>query len=168
MIAAPQPSLQSSALPPTQEAAILYAAGHDAAAAAVLDAATSDGKNPEPRACAMRRELEGTSEPPAPVIAPGTFQLEGVLAAGHEGVRALAGHAQSRRAFAIDMGRVQRIEYVFAGALTAMLRGFHAAGRRVILVNCRELEMALLEAMGAGRYVSFLRRAAPGLERAAA
>jgi hypothetical protein len=158
MLSIAQPALQSPPVPPIQEAAVLFSAGHAAAAAAVLSAAASDTHR-DPRAAAMLLELDPEWQAPPPLSAPGTFALEGVLAAGHEGVRALAAHAQARRAFAIDMGRIERIEYVFAGALTAMLRGFHAAGRRVILVNCRELEVALLEAMGAGRYVSFLRRA---------
>lgn len=162
-------NLDADPLPPIQEAAVLFAAGHSAAARSLIESqlATPGGRG-DARAHAMLAELDDAYVPAAPIEVPGTFALEGIVAAEHRGIPALAVHARARRAFAIDLGRVERIDFSFAGDFAAMLHGFHAAGRRVILVNCRELELALLEAMGAGRYVSFLRRATAGLARAAA
>lgn len=166
---AEHPSLLAVEPPPTHEAAILHAAGFKLHAVALLqEVIASPVGRGDPRARAMLHELESPGQPPSPLQAPGTFVLKGTVGPTHPGLKALEAHARSRRAFAIDMGAVERIEYAYAGEFTAMLRGFHAAGRRVIVVNCRELEINLLEAMGAGRYVSFLRRAAHATELAAA
>jgi ABC-type transporter Mla MlaB component len=84
-------------------------------------------------------------------------RLEGVLASMRD-VRPLVEAAKSRRTIGVDFSRVERIDFGFAPALCALLRGWGMQGRRVILANIAELHAELLQCVGLGAHVALLRR----------
>lgn len=176
------PQCYSERFETTGEAALLHAAGFTRGALAMLcrecdrhgaaagpkawtmlfEACHLLGERAEfDRLCAAYHERFGASAPPwgyAPAIAvPGMARLEGVLASMRD-VRPLVEAAKSRRTIAVDFSRVERIDFGFAPALCALLRGWGMQGRRVILANIAELHAELLQCVGLGAHVALLRR----------
>ena len=175
-----------------EEAAVLFAAGHGAAAIARLQAAVEAGDADRRtwlvlldlcHAMQRREDFDrllaafeqrfgsdshaGWGYPPA-IEAPGAHSLAGVMGVTTD-LGALARHVRPRTAAAFDMGQVERIELDFAPALHALLRTWHAAGKRVILANISELHASLLEVFGSHRYAVLMRaHRAPQPERLAA
>ena len=179
---------------PAQEAAVLHSAGFTHAAIEalrlhveggaaerrewhmLLELYHCDGRRQafDALLAEYRREFPGARHPhwgyPAAIEAPGTIPLNGLVSKQAE-LEQLAAFVRSRRAAAVDMGEVERIEYDLLASLAKLLREFHAAGRRVILANIAEIHATLLEACGADRYVVLMRRTAieqPMEERLAA
>jgi hypothetical protein len=168
------------------EAAVLFSANFVDAALALLRAETDRSLDPASiRAWLMllelyhlvdrRSEFEAlaaryhrafnVSTPPAwgygaPVSAPNMISLAGVIASNGDLAR-LVDHARTCRTVAIDMSEVRRIDFAFALSFSELLRAFHLEGRRVILANISEINVALLETLGADRHVVLLRRKMP-------
>lgn len=175
-----------------EEAAVLFAAGHGAAAMAQLQAVVEAGEADRRtwlvlldlcHAMQRREDFDrllaafesrfgkdshaGWGYPPA-IEASGAHSLGGVMTSTTD-LGALSRHVAPRSAAAFDMGQVERIELDFAPALHALLRTWHAAGKRVILANISELNASLLEVFGADRYAVLMRaHRAPHLQRLAA
>lgn len=167
-----------------QEAAVLHSAGFTAAAIEVLHARIEGGEA-DRREWVMLLELchvegrrdefdawlatyrsrfPGARHPewgyPAPIEAPGTFPLKGLVGAKEANLDEITAFVRSRRAAAIDMGEVHRIDFDFVARLSTLMREFHMAGRRVILANIAEIHATLLEAFGIDSCVALMRRTA--------
>ncbi len=181
--------IQADTLLPAQEAAVLFSAGFIDAAIELLRAHTGEGAGKHERkawlllldalqAAGRRGAFEATlaeyrtffggeAHPgwgyPPPIDAPGTLAVGGVLSSSCARLPGLVAHVSARKAAAIDMGCVERIDFHFLSTLATLLRDFHAAGRRVILANVSELNATLLETLGAQRHAALIRRTAlPG------
>lgn len=177
----PEPAqLFTEELPPTHEAAVLFAAGFaDAALELVraevarsgdkraflmlLDLCHVTGRREEFDALfdEVRQRFGDEAHPgwgyPTPVETPGSYAMAGHLSAKQTDLQRLAAHVGPRKAAAVDLGEVERIDFEFAGSFVALMRSCHAAGKRVILANVNELNAALLEAFGANRYTLLIR-----------
>jgi len=182
-------SLQhAEALPILHEAAVLYAAKFPEAAERALRARLQDeGKDREASEMLLeilhladkRAEFEVAAarhadvfacEPPEwgfadPVRASGTFELAGTIDAPAH-LEGLVPLARSRPAIAIDMSRVERIDFAFVPAFRDALRLFRHQGQRVILANIAEVHAALLQSFGPMENVVLLRRARTATMRA--
>ena len=167
------PNLSSEQPAAPVEAAILFSAGYDAGALAVLEAevARCDGadvakawqmlleihhirgdRSAFESAADRYAEAQDCSAPTwsmqeRHVSVPGMLRLEGTIGS-KEDVAALVEHARMRKMIGIDMGRVERIRFEFAPEFCALLRMFTFQGRRIILGNVRETHAQLLEAVG--------------------
>jgi anti-anti-sigma regulatory factor len=165
------------------EAAVLVAANHAGVAELLLRGAV-DARSEQPpetpwlmlfeilRSAGRRAEFDallhryhaafGVPGPawglPQPIVAPNSFPLAGVLGASREDLDGLARFAYGRKSVVVDMSEVERIDYAFVHALQALLAGFGASGKRVILANVAEAIAVLLETVGADRHVVVMRR----------
>jgi len=84
---------------------------------------------------------------PPRVAAPGAFVLEGSISSGEQ-LEDLVRHGATRTTCAVDMSRVDRIDFAFTPRLAEALRAMHQQGKRVILANIAELHAGLLESFG--------------------
>ena len=180
--------LHAEALPVLREAAVLYAAKFpEAAESALRSRLQAEGKDREASEMLLeilhltdnRDEFEEAAarhaavfacEPPEwgfpePVRASGTFELAGTLDSPAH-LEGLVPHARSRAAIAIDMSRVERIDFAFVPAFRDALRLFRHQGQRVILANIAEVHAALLQSFGPMENVVLLRRARTAALRA--
>lgn len=170
--------------PVAQEAAILHAAGFEAAAMALLEAETAGSPGAmAPRPWLMLFELHqaagardaferllaryarafpGATPPPwkrpAPIVSAGTLALAGTLDRASGCMDRIVAHAAGRRSLALDLACVERIAFDFVGDLAALLRTLHLQGKRVIVANAAELHAALLESVGAEQCAVIMRR----------
>jgi len=94
---------------------------------------------------------------PVAVMAPGMARLEGVLA-GMADLHGLIESTKARKTVAIDLGRLERIDFTFAPVLCALFRTWGFQSRRIILANIAELHAELLQRLGIGPHVALLRR----------
>ena len=176
--------LQAGSLPIAQEAAVLFSARFAAAAERLLCAHISTSGHLDHAAWvtlleilyrvekradfeALARRYAATFGLPAappwgypePVAAPGAFLLEGSLSS-REQLEGLMRHGRTRTTCAVDMSRVDRIDFAFTPQLAETLRAMHHQGKRVILANIAELHAGLLESFGTEHAV-LLRRWKP-------
>lgn len=177
--------LHTEELMRVREAAVLFAARFDVAARQLLEEEiASSGARAGDTAVTMLFEIlhllglraefdalaarcrtgpDGATPPawgfPAQVAAPGTFELEGTIASPGA-LAGLVAHAHRRNTVAVDMGRVERIDFGFGAAFGQTLQVFHHQGKRVILANIAEVHAAMLESLGADHHVVLLRRRA--------
>jgi anti-anti-sigma regulatory factor len=87
------------------------------------------------------------------------FPLKGVLSvAAANQIAELNTYAASRPEVAIDMGKVSRIDFLYTGQFSDIVKTLQLAGKRVILANLNELNAALLEALGVNRHAILVRR----------
>jgi hypothetical protein len=169
-----------------RQAAILFAAGFTEAARALLAEQVSGApRDADRRAFLMLLELDQVAqqrarydevaqryadvfdEPApalwdeaAPIQAMGALALEGVLSGTGESLARLAAYAESRSTVALDAGRLQKIEFECLAALTRLLSGLAAGGKRIIFGNVSELQATLLETAGTARHAMVVRRKA--------
>ena len=178
------PQLFSEEPRPCAQAAILYAAGFDEAAAELLRteiAAANSAGDPAAwrmllelcRLCDRRDEFDrvvgayrkafGGDAPVAwhdatPIAVAGVVSLDGILASMPDVARVVE-HARSRRMIALDFSEVRRITFSFAPELGSLFRVYGMQGKRMLLANVTELHAQLLETVGKGAEVVLVRRA---------
>jgi hypothetical protein len=185
------PHTRSERVEGLDEAAILFSAGCERAACALLaawceerpesqgawtmhfDALRALGDRPAfedllPRYGAQFPAAAAPtwSTPPLPAGA-GMVRLEGVIESAAN-LQAVAALAPSRSILALDLGDVLRIDFAFAPLFCAAMRSLVRQSRRVILANVAELHARLLAVSGLpGEVVVLPRRAALASQAAA-
>jgi anti-anti-sigma regulatory factor len=99
----------------------------------------------------------------------GALSLHGVIGARPGDLDALLAFARLRKTLVVDVGGVERIEFVFLHELQAALRMLGSQGKRVIVANASEVTATLLNILGLDRNLAVLRRrsARPALAKAA-
>ena len=177
------PEIFSSEHPAHQAAALLFSAGFLPRAIGLLEAETTSEVECD-RQCwlvlfdlyhsAGRREdferllldyaavfpqfLRPSWGFPPSIASAGTLMLEGVMDRASECLAHIQRHGTGCSTMAIDMSRVERIDFGLVGELAGCLRALHLAGKRVILANISAVNSALLEALGVQQYIAFIRR----------
>lgn len=171
--------------PPAQEAAILFAAAFEDAARALLEAEIAERPLASRQPWLMLLELHQAMQDrkafdqllmryckafktltrpdwgyPQPIEAAGTLALRGDLGIAGDHCAEVMKHAAARKALALDMGEVRRIDFEYATRLAFTLRTLHQMNKRVILANIGELAAALLEAVGVEHHAVLMRRKA--------
>ena len=160
-----------------EQAAILFAAGHDAEARALLEAALRQGDAPEecwlmlfelyellgeerryaavaPKyAERFKRAPPSLSPPTAATVPQGERRLYGqIVAAGADNFSFLT--APSGAEVDIDASQLQRMDFVSAGILCNTMLALHQAGKRVRIKQLSHLVAALLASVGVGSFAA--------------